>query len=707
MINLNELNKEQKEAVLSDAKHLRIIAGAGSGKTRVLISRIVHLINERHIKPYRICAITFTNKAALEMSERLEIMEPSASAVNTSTIHSLCVRIIREEHDHLGLIRYFNIIDTTDQKAIIREAYKVLNIDKKEVSHNHVLSYISEEKFAGVSVEQAKILAQGDLVDTLCALVYEFYVNRCKELQALDFDDLLLEVNRLFKNNQAVAKKWQARFDVILVDEFQDVDAVQYGIIQSLTGLDNDLYVVGDPDQTIYTWRGANVSFITDFDEVYKDAVTITLNQNYRSSQHILNAANALINYNKQRPKKDLFANKTSDEPVVIQSFDSQEDESFWIVSEIIRRKESGYNYLDMAVLYRSNYLSRSLERVLMQRQIPYVVYGGMRFYDHAEIKDMLAYLKMVTQGDDLSLRRSIGSRPQGIGPKSLDNYFVQAQREGTSMFEAMRKNVDDGTASSPVSRYVNVIENLRNIRYHTDMPGLIQIIMDKAGFMKHYTDKDELERIENLMELQTDARFFENSHEEGRLEEYIQMVSLYGERGQVVTEDHIRLMSVHASKGLEFENVFIAGVNEQVFPNKRAMTSGILGLEEERRLMYVAITRAKEHLAITYNKDYSYITGAGLRPSRFISEIQVKDDVMDFDIFKEDIVESEAFYSEETVQSPGRYAPTDVVVHDFFGEGVVISVAKDTLTIAFSYPHNLKTIAKHFKGLRKKEALS
>ena len=707
MNSINQLNKEQKEAVYSESKHLRIIAGAGSGKTRVLTSRIVHLIQDKHVKPWEICAITFTNKAANEMKERMEGMIESASYVQASTIHSLCVRIIREEHEALGLIRYFTIIDTSDQQTIMREIYRKYEYDRKELSFREVLNFISSSKISNITPEAAQLMAGHDMIETRKAFIYELYETRLRELMALDFDDLLIEVNKLLKRSPLIRSKWQSKFKVILVDEFQDVDAIQYGIIQSLAGQENQLYVVGDPDQTIYTWRGANVDFISDFQHDYPDTETIVLNQNYRSSQNILNAANKLIQYNKNRPEKDLFANKESEVPVSVIGLDDQEAEAYWVVSKILELKENGDTYLDTAVLYRSNYLSRSLEKVLMARHIPYAIYGGQRFYDHAEVKDMMSFLRMVTHNDDLALRRSIGAKPRGIGPKALDDYLAKSEELETNIYSAMLYDVQHQMANKAVASYVELIEYLKKVSEKYSIAEMINIIMDLAGIREMYEKKDEPERIESLLELMSDATYFENNYEEAGLSDYIQMVSLYGDRNEVLADDHVRLMTVHSAKGLEFENVIIVGVAEDIFPNRNSMQDSRGGLEEERRLMYVAITRAKERLFLTYNKGYNFIMGRGMMVSRFIKELDTQEAQEDITSYIQTQAQVSEFEAQGGFKKKMKFKPTDQVVHDEFGEGIVISIDDNVVRIAFNFPHGLKVISRAFQGIRLKGDLS
>ena len=706
---LNNLNKEQKLAVISQAQHIRVIAGAGSGKTRVLISRIIYLMRERMIAPYKICAITFTNKAAQEMKDRLTQYDSQSNAVNTSTIHALCVRILRDEHVAIGMTRYFTILDTADQESILREIYKARGIDRKKISFRNALSYISDVKFSNKAATPLSYLSYDPWTLDLYEAIYTGYVKRTKELQAFDFDDLLIETNNLLKSNEVVRTRWQSRFEVILVDEFQDVDNVQYGIIQSLAGKDNQLYVVGDPDQTIYTWRGADVKNITEFSKIYPDAETITLHQNYRSTQTILDAANNIIQYNNDRTDKELLAVKEEIHDIHYQEFPSADDESYWIASTIKQLVDQGEGYDEIAVLYRSSYLTRALERTLVQRGIPYIVYGGLRFYERKEIKDVVSFLRMITHSDDLSLRRSIGARPCGIGNKSLENIWDKSLELGMTMYEVMLRDVMTKSAGPRIRDYVNLIESLKEASESVSIADLIQEILDKGGLASYYKQKDEEDRIENVMELKVDAMNFSQVSDQASLDEYIQMVSLYGEKADVKLESHVRLMTIHASKGLEFNDVFIMGASESIFPSKRAIQDGKnVALEEERRLMYVAITRAKERLYVTNNSDFSYVLGHSLRQSRFVKEAQLNQIKKEESVrqiprihYHDDIEEDE----EEDFNL--TFKNGDTVYHSVFGMGIVISMDKSNYTIAFAHPHGIKMISKQFQGLRPKESIS
>lgn len=694
------LNPEQKAAVLSESKHIRVIAGAGSGKTRVLTSRLVHLVESRNYNPKRLCAITFTNKAANEMKDRLEDMLGGFSPIHVSTIHSLCVMIIRMEHEALGLPRSFTVIDSNDQNQIMKEAYAKFDIQKQDVSTRDAINYISNNKMAHVSVSEAYKLAGNNYFEKAKAKVYDYYQNRLKELDSLDFDDLLLQVYYLLKKNKECRRRWQNRFDVICVDEFQDVDEVQYGIVQSLVGEDNEIYVVGDPDQTIYTWRGANVHFISNFDKMYPDAETITLNKNYRSTQEILEHANNLIQNNQNRPHKDLVANDTRNTPVVYKEFTDDKSEADWIARQIIDLKARGESYLDMAVLYRSNYLSRVLEQVFSRHQIPYIIYGGQSFYDRMEIRDMIAYLRMISHGDDLALRRSVAKPRRGIGEKTIADYALRAQEKSSSIYQMMHFDYLNGKSSKNISAYVELIENLKEDALNLPLDRLIETVFQKTGLRKFYQDRSELDRQDSVRELANDAKSFIDDHLDADLIDYLQMISLYTDKAESKENEVVRLMTVHAAKGLEFENVFIPGLADGIFPNRISIVEGRHGVEEERRLMYVAVTRAKHRLFLSNNSAYSYVLKSGTRPSRFIKEMNIAQDegMIDIEFARPQKIEK------QIRKNKREMGPQDVVVHDVFGEGIIINMDDKTMLVAFTFPHGTKTISLSYAGLKRKE---
>ena len=715
MIDISVLNEDQKEAVLSDDKYLRIVAGAGSGKTRVLTMRIVHLVEDKAVWPSHILAITFTNKAANEMKDRIRNMMPDAtSQAWISTIHSLCVRILREDIMAMGWPRNFTVLDADDQKSILREAYKQLKVDAQTYSYGSLLDYISNNKSADISVERAFILAGSYSGEKIKAQIYEYYVKRQNDLYALDFDDLILWTVRMFRKFPEILAKWQKRFSYIHVDEFQDIDNVQYELIRQLTGMENSLYVVGDPDQTIYTWRGADVNIILNFVKDYPTAKTIMLNQNYRSTAAILNGANSVIKNNKHRLEKDLFSNRESEEKITHYASAGDEYEAQWIAQEVKDLHKKGKEYHDMAILYRSNYLSRSIEKAMLDQRIPYVIYGGVRFYERQEIKDALCYLRMVTSADDLAFRRVINQPKRGIGNKTMDAIESRAREKQCSMYEVIKsEKLFTGKAQNTLEAFVKMVESWRTEAASENVKifKLFEIILDESGLKHHYEENQEMDRVENLKELIDDVKEFSEDYPESTLDEYLQLVSLYGDRDETMSSDYIQLMTVHAAKGLEFDTVFVTDMNEGIFPNERAMNDGPKGVEEERRLAYVAFTRAKNKLYITEAGGFSYILQKVRTRSRFIDEID------------ESCIEHQgAVFEERNRPSTGgfldaqpvgvrymnnaampQFKKGEEVVHTKFGTGVVLSCSNGFAKIMFAEPFGVKNIAAGHPSLKRK----
>ena len=706
---INKLNKQQKEAVTSQDKYIRIVAGAGSGKTRVLTTRINYLIEEKNVFPNKILAITFTNKAANEMKERIyKDLGDRGAGVFVSTIHSFCVRVLREDIESLNYPKNYTIVDGQDQRVIIREAYNELEIDRKQYSFGLLLNYISNNKTASVSVERAYELASNNPIEKTKADVYNFYQNRLKQLFALDFDDLLIFVNKLFKRFPEVLKKWQRRFDYIHVDEFQDVDIIQYQIIKNLVGKENSLYVVGDPDQTIYTWRGADVRIIMNFEKDYKGAKTIILNQNYRSTTPILKGANSMIVNNENRVKKELFTEEESDDLIVHYSGAGQEYEANWVANKIEDLSANLVDYKDIAILYRSNYLSRSLEKGLLDYQIPYVIYGGTRFYDRQEVKDALSYLRMITTSDDLAFTRVINNPKRGIGSKSLDKIRIASKEEDITMYDVTRDlNVLSGKGAREAQKFTDLIEKVKKFD-RREIDKILNTLLEESGYLKMLDDGNETDRKENLKELIGDIDTFMKTHEDGTLEEYLQVISLYTDKQDYETGSYVQLMTIHAAKGLEFDHVFVIGMSEGIFPSQRTLAEGLDGLEEERRLAYVAYTRAKKRLFLTESGGFDYVLNKSRTPSRFIEEI-------DEDYIKH-VGASFENKSSETFPKPknpkvDRIKQFDTsgiklhsgqkITHDKYGDGVVINVNNGIAEIAFMHPHGIKKIIEGHSSIK------
>ena len=723
MIDISTLNRNQKESVLCDDKYLRIVAGAGSGKTRVLTMRIAHLIEDKGVPGYRILAITFTNKAANEMKDRIRRMIPDETSQPwISTIHSLCVRILREDIQTMGWPRNFTVMDADDQKTVLKEAYKKLNIDAQRYPYGSLLDYISNNKTAEISVEYAYTLAGSFSGEKTKVQVYEYYMKRQNELLALDFDDLILWGVRMFRKYPEVLAKWQNRYRYIHVDEFQDIDQIQYTLIKQLAGTENSLYVVGDPDQTIYTWRGADVNIIMNFTKDFPSARTITLNENYRSTEHILNGANAVIRNNKNRLEKDLFTSRKGKEKITHYSSAGEQYEAEWIAAKIRSIHQSGADYRSIAVLYRSNYLSRSLEKALLDARIPYIIYGGIRFYERQEVKDALCYLRMTVTADDLAFQRIINRPKRGIGNKSLDAIAEAASEEGCTMFEVCtKKEILGGKTGKKLKEFTDLVQKWQKEAEEKKYPvfELFEHIMEESGYRAMLDEQNETDRLENIKELIEDVKEFSENNPDSSLEEYLQLVSLYGDRDETLGSDFVQLMTVHSAKGLEFDTVFVSDLNEGIFPNERAMNEGRRGLEEERRLAYVAFTRARNKLYLTEAGGYSYMLQRVRTRSRFIDEIDPEciehlgATANDFENGQERKLNNilfadrnASFFDRLEQKGVPEIKKGEQVVHDKFGEGIVIRSENGYVDVAFGYPHGVKKLLAGHPTLKRKADL-
>ena len=703
---LAELNENQALAVMTTARYVRVIAGAGSGKTRVLTTRIVHLIQDLGVFSGQILAITFTNKAANEMKERiLSMLGPTASAMHVSTIHSLCVRILREDIHVMNYPKNFTVVDAEDQKAILKEAYKTLGIDRQKVSYASMLDYIANNKSAYVSVERAFELAGEFFGEKDKARVYEYYDKRLKGMYALDFDDLLLVTVKMFDLFEDILLKWQKRFNYLHVDEFQDIDQIQYKLIKQLAGATNEIYVVGDPDQTIYTWRGADVNIIMNFDKDFGECETIILNENYRSQSKILDGANSVIKYNKNRVEKDLFTRQEPGDAIIHFCGNSEEYEAMWIANKIVELKTMGEDYKHIAILYRSNYLSRSIEKGLLDARVPYVIYGGVRFYDRMEVKDALSYLRMLASADDLAFTRIINQPKRGIGDKTLDTIRAKALSKNQTMYETVKnEKLFSGKIQNALDEFVKMIESITKDKEKHTIDKLLELLLDQSGYRKMWEDANETDRLENIKELINDMHQFMETYPEGDLDEYLQLVSLYGDHEEYKTGSHVQLMTIHAAKGLEFNNVFVVGMSDGIFPSDRALQEGRKGLEEERRLAYVAYTRAKKRLFLSETSGYSYVLNKIRTRSRFIDEIDGEHiehigASFEYTTMKEfklnDALFGKAESFEEKVERVKKRKLKNgmIIQHTTYGEGVILSINDGIAEIAFSFPHGVKKI--------------
>lgn len=690
---LKNLNPEQYEAVTSVENHLCIIAGAGSGKTRVITTRIAHLIQQHFIKDYRILAITFTNRAANEMKERLEKLIPNSN-INAMTIHALCVRILREEIKHLGYPSQFTILDNDDQKRIITNIIKDKKIDMDSYKVSDVIAFISNNKVENVSTSEAYKYSKTDKAK-LFATLYEKYEKRLAQLQSLDFNDLLLFTRKVLLIEE-VKLKWQKRFSFIHVDEFQDVDSIQYDIIKLLVGEQSNLCVVGDPDQCIYTWRGAKMQFILQFEKDFPNVKTIILHRNYRSTQEILNASNSLIAKNQNRIEKNLVSENDKGSKVVHFSGNNENEETSFIIDKIRNIKKENHSYNEIAILYRSNFSSRSIEKALVDAKIPYTIQGSIRFFERAEIKDALSYLKMLVDSAsiDLAFDRIINIPRRGIGDKTLANIREISINEHISMYDVIKTyNFATGKIKRSLEGFVAIIEKYRNKLNELKLHKLLGLLLAEVGYYAMLQDVNDEERIENLKSLLQDIENYEENNPENGIEEYLQEVALYSEKKQQNLES-VSLMSVHAAKGSEFDYVFIFNMSEGIFPSERSIMES--DVEEERRIAYVAMTRARKQLFLCESRGFHFNRDKMKTTSRFIKEIDSR------------------YLSSETksilnkpiiakLGTTNNLAKGNKIVHDHFGNGIVLSIEGNLATIAFSHPHGIKKLLASHPAIKKR----
>ena len=705
------LNKNQKEAATYLDSHLRIIAGAGSGKTRVITYRIAYLIDEIGVDPRKILAITFTNKAANEMKERVvDLLGVHALGSLICTIHSLCVRILRQ---HINVINYpsnFTIMDEEDQKALIKKIYNQLQIDAKTISIKSMIATISNYKMANITPEKALEFAGSFQGEIKKAKVYKEYLEYQENHFLLDFDDLLLKTVYIFENYPDVLEKWQYRFQYIHVDEFQDVGNIEYRLVKLMS--DKAITcVVGDPDQTIYSFRGANVNYILDFDKDFKPCKTIILNQNYRSTGNILNISNCLIRKNQNRLEKELFTEATGGGEVIHYTAKNEQDEAEYICSEIekIINGVDGVNYRNFAILYRANYLSRTIEQCLISHGIDYRIFGGLKFFSRKEIKDALSYLQLVCNGEDLAFERIINVPSRGIGKKTMENIQAVAKNNHVSLYEALTLFSDQIKLSSKAKKEIRILVAAIEKARQSNLPlhEMFENLMNDIGYIEMLNKNLEENRIDNIHELQRSIYEFENQNPDlATIENYLQEIALYTDNDDNDDSQYVSLMTIHMAKGLEFDYVFVLGLSEGIFPSFRALSESDEGLEEERRLAYVAFTRAKKQLYLTDSEGFSFVTDSPKISSRFVEEIG-KEGIKHLGTrprFKTSNYINTNLSKDELVgnNQVSDWASGDFVIHDTFGKGVVVKVNGNTLDIAFELPAGLKTLMAGHKALKK-----
>ena len=695
---IDSLNDRQKEAVVNTDGPMLILAGAGSGKTKVLTTKVAYLIEEKNIDPNNILAITFTNKAAKEMKERIFKLEGnSAFYIQISTFHSFGLKILKENCELLGYEKNFTILDSDDSLSIIKKIMKELNIDANKYNPKAIKNVISNNKNEIIDPEKYSLYVNTDF-DEIALEVYRKYEKSLKINNAVDFDDLLILPLKLFNNNPGVLQKYQEKYKYVFIDEYQDTNEPQYILSKMISAKYKNITVVGDADQAIFTWRGANYKNILNFEKDYKDAKVVLLEENYRSTKTILNAANNVIKNNKVRKEKNLWTQNEEGSKITYYKAFDEKDESNYVVNEIKKLIEKGVNPKDICVLYRANAQSRTVEEAFLTSNISYNIVGSYAFYNRKEIKDLIAYLKLIYNNkDDVSLLRVINYPKRGIGNKAIENLAIKSNVLDKSLYEV----IDSGKELD----FKNMIEEIKKEENHLTLTELIDMVLDKSGMKKSLEDEKSIEadiRLENLEEFKSIAKAMEINEGIVSLEELLDKLALVSDVSEQKNdnEDKVTLMTMHAVKGLEYDYVFVVGVEEGLFPHSNSLESND-ELEEERRLCYVAITRAKKKLylinarsRILYGKVSSNV------PSRFINEIS--DEYIetigkkeDSNVFKPKI-DKNKMMNEDNDLHPG-----DMVNHDKYGFGVVVTIDGSIATISFKRD-GLKKLMKNHKSIHK-----
>ena len=717
---VSSLNERQLEAVESSSQYVRVVAGAGSGKTRVLTYRISYLISQCHVEPWKILAITFTNKVANEMKNRVVNLLPNAERhLTIKTFHSFAAMFLRIE---IGVLHYpqnFTILDEEDQTKVIKDIAKELGYQKKDPIVKQALNYIGKCKLDGKYPGDITISHERFENEKVCLEIYEMYEDIKARQFALDFDDLLLKTNQILDSFPEICAKWQNKYDHILIDEFQDTNNVEYHLVKKLLRRDSCLYVVGDPDQTIYTWRGANQDIIVGLEKRFIGVETIILDENYRSTQNILDSANKLIANNKLRVPKDLYTNNGKGDEIIVKSLDSSIAEAEYVAREILSlTKVKGYKLSDIAILYRSNYITLDFEKAFMAKNIPYVIYGSLKFYQRREIKDVLAYFRLINSPfDDISFERIINIPKRGIGEKAVMTIKEGAAKANMCIYNyILSADAIKECGPKAINNLRTMIKRIEITREKIESDDeifskILEDFITDIGYFNYLNEDDDGDdRTDNVKSLFEDIRHFLKSNPEATFDEYLQNVALVSAQDDMRDEEKVTMMTVHTAKGLEFPVVFIVRFNQGVFPNARAITEdGFKALEEERRLAYVAMTRAKERLYLSFAGGYSYVTKSELNESQFLKEsgncvIQKSSKHGGYARYYgfDDAKNSDGFdFNDEPIRQDFSQAVNDVsgwevgdiVIHKKFGRGVVISVDGDDIIKVDFDEHGIKTI--------------
>lgn len=697
-MNIDSLNDRQKEAVLYNNGPLLIIAGAGAGKTKTLTTKIAYLIEENYARPYNVLAITFTNKAAKEMKDRLYLLiGDMAKHIQVSTFHSFGLKLLRENFSALGYEKNFVIMDSDDSLTVVKKILKDMNCDPKSYNPRAIRNKISSCKNEMMTPQAYDRYAISEY-EKVIQKVYEKYEDKLRKNNSVDFDDLLLLPIKLFKEHPDILERYQNLYQYILIDEYQDTNEAQYILTKMISDKNRKITCVGDDSQSIYSFRGANYKNILNFENDYKDAKTILLEENYRSTSNILDAANQVIKNNKQRKDKNLWTARGVGEKIKYYRAYNERDEAQYVIRKTKEMVNRGVEYKDIAVLYRTNAQSRVIEEEMLKENIPYRVIGSFYFYSRKEIKDLIAYLRLIHNSkDNVSLLRVINTPKRGIGLKTIENLTEKADIAGTSIYEAITTGKE--------LEFKNIIEKLRSISEELTLTELIDKVLDASGMRQELESEGSLEaevRLENLEEFKSITKSFEEREGLISLEDFLLEISLISDVEEYKDDpDRISLMTVHSVKGLEFAHVFVVGMEEGIFPHMNSLMENS-ELEEERRLCYVAITRAKDDLHLINARRRTLFGNEQINPvSRFIGEISpdlLETNVQDELPKKEEKINVGEMFREENVD----YHVGDLVYHESFGTGKVVEVTNTLVSVAFKHPHGIKKLMKNHKKLSK-----
>ncbi|MBC7086985.1 MAG: UvrD-helicase domain-containing protein [Tissierellales bacterium] len=718
---LDGLNDNQKEAVLYNEGPLLIMAGAGSGKTKVITHKIAYIIDKRLARPSEILAITFTNKAASEMSERVEkLIDVDVLSMWIGTFHSICVRILRKDIDKLGYSSNFTIYDRDDQLTLIRECMKEINLSKETYKESSILAKISSLKSSNITPDEYINENYRDFRERNIGEVYGLYQRKLKEYNSLDFDDLLIKAVELLSSDANIRKYYQNKFKFIFVDEYQDTNKIQYQFVRLLSTKENNICVVGDSDQAIYSWRNADISNILDFEKDFDRAKVILLEQNYRSTKNILKVANEVIKNNNYRKHKDLWTDKSDGEKVFYAELEYSEEEAYFVANKIHNLLYKGYKLNEIAILYRTNVQSRPFEEAFMSEEIPYKVVGGLKFYDRKEIKDIISYLKFIQNpNDNISLKRIINVPKRGIGEASIKTLEELANKSNESIYQVLldknlvRENITQRTVKS-IENFLQQINILIAKKELLGVKDFIDEVINSIGYIEELEKENTVEartRLENIKDFLSVALNFENKNKTGSLEDFLASISLLSDVDKTNDQENaVSLMTVHSAKGLEFKVVFLVGMEEGLFPISRSLDSEE-ELEEERRLCYVAITRAKEKLFITSAKRRTLYGNTNYTiQSRFINEMenyleidestsnrkleketQSRDKLVEFIDYTKDHYTPKINYQNTKINQKNNNVNIEIgmkVKHPKFGIGMIVMIKDDgndkKITVAF-----------------------